>query len=289
MRGVMGILLFLIFMSSNLYSVFDHIDWGSKAVGVGFGYVSYDGEGLGLFWNPASIGSIYGKEVNSMVAIPFVGIKEIEMRYMLGNFVMNLSEYGVAGVGFGIFDVSDVWCESMYVVGYGRKIFDNFLIGGVVKYMEFKILLSDNENEDPLLKKKQRLTFSIDLGAIYKVRENLNFGVTMKDVIEPKITDSSEKVSRGYLLGANYKFSMMPDADFIVSVGNYMYNRENDYSFGIELLLKNGKIGLRSCYLPYRFAVGCSYSLGKVRIDYTYVIPFQINSNSHYFSILLRI
>jgi len=273
------------------FGIFDHIDWGSRAVGIGFGIASYPEESLGLFWNPASIGSVSGKEINTMYGMPFMGLSGIDIKYMMGSFVTNLPVGGAVGVGAGMFDVSSVWKESLYVVGYGREI-NKFLVGAVIKYMEYKVLLSAEEyGDDPLLEKGGKSTISVDLGGVYKVSDNLNIGVAIKDVLEPEIgIETTEKINRGYLLAANYKI-VSPNIETIISAGSYMYGSDNDFSVGVEAWLSGGRIGVRGSYLQYRYAIGASYNLEKLRVDYSYVIPSQLteNSGSHYISILLRL
>lgn len=288
---VLSLILTLLCLINFSYAMFDHTDWGSRAVGVGFGIASYPQESLGIFWNPASIGSISGKEINTMYGMPFMGLSDINIKYILGNFVTNLAAGGAIGVGVGMFDVSDVWRESLYVIGYGREI-DKFLVGAVVKYMEYKVLLSANEyGNDPLLEKGGKSTISADIGGIYKMSENFNVGVTIKDVLEPEIgIEETEKVKRGYLIAASYKI-VSPNMEAIISAGNYMYGNNSDFSVGAEAWLSGGKIGVRGSYLPYRYAIGASYNLEKLRVDYTYVIPSQLTetSGSHYISVLLRL
>lgn len=284
-------ILFLIMFSCYSFAIFDHIDWGSRAVGIGFGIASYPKESLGLFWNPASIGLISDKEINSMYGIPLTGIGIDNIKYLMGNFVSGLPSGGAVGIGVGMFDVSNVWRESLYVVGYGREV-NKFLVGGVIKYMEYKVLLSADEyNNDPLLQKGGKSLISADIGGIYNASDKLSIGLVVKDILEPEIgVDSSEKLSRGYLIAASYKI-VSGNMETIISAGNYIYGNNSDFSIGAEAWLSGGRIGIRGSYMPYRYAIGGSYNIQKIRIDYTYVIYSQLTetSGSHYISVLLRL
>lgn len=278
--------------SSILYGIFNHVDWGARVVGVGLGYVGCgDVDGSIVMWNGGGLGYIgSSNEIVGMYGIPFVGLGGIDLRYSMVSFVKGLGVQGGVGIGVGMFDGAGVWSENEYVIGYGRLIGSNLGIGLVLKYLEYKVKLNPVEyGDDPLLSKGGKGVVSGDIGLVYSLNKSVKIGCVVKDMLGADIgLSSEEKLGMSYLVGLNYIGG--GEVRYILSLGYMGGDGESDYSIGGEVFLSGGRIIVRGSYSDFRYAIGGSYNLDKIRIDYTYAIPSQLTdtSGSHYVGVAFR-
>ncbi|MEN3014406.1 MAG: hypothetical protein ABDH23_07350, partial [Endomicrobiia bacterium] len=73
------IIMLFTFFIINYYlhsSLFSHLDWGARVVGVGLGYVGCgDVDSSVVMWNPGGLSYIgSGNELGGMYGIPFMGL-----------------------------------------------------------------------------------------------------------------------------------------------------------------------------------------------------------------------
>lgn len=283
----------LFFVSLSFAGVFNHIDWGARVVGLGVGYVGgIEADSNMIMWNPSGI--VYIKstnELSGMYGIPFLGLGGIDLRYGMVSFVRKIDKLQTIGIGIGYFDGDNVWREGEYIIGYGRMIKEKISVGVSLKYLEYKINLNAVEyGNDSLVRKGGKGIISGDVGVTYKPLNKIGVGVVLKDILESNIgLEKTEKLELGYILGLNY-LGFYKDLRLIYSLGYYGRGKENGYSLAAEAWLKEGKIGIRGSISDVRYALGGSYNLDKIRIDYTYCIPIQITENqgSHYLGVIFR-
>ncbi len=291
---ILSILFLLSVLLIPIYALFDHVDWGGRSVGIGLGCVGsgYSVGGEVVMWNVGGLVFIDGGEVSGMYGMPFIGLSGIDMRYSMLALGKNLGGVQAVGLGVGMFDGAGVWSEGEYVIGYSRLVMDSKLgVGISVKYMEYKVKLDAAEyNDDPLLSKAGKGVVSGDIGLVYKLNSNLNIGLVVKDVLNPSISlgGEEEKLGMSYLGGINYVTGQ--DVKVVYSLGFMSSEGGTDYSLGLEAWLSGGRVGIRGSYSNFRYALGASYNLEKLRVDYTYAIPSQLTdtSGSHYVGVALR-
>lgn len=292
-KRVNFIMLALTMMLSYIYCIFNHIDWSAKAVGVGVGYVGCgDVDSSIVMWNPAGMVYIESpNELSGMYGMPFMGLATgIDLRYSMISFGRKIDNKQSIGAGIGMFDGAGVWRESVYVVGYSRAL-DKLSLGLALKYLDYKVNLEASEyGDDPLLAKGGKSVISGDIGGVYNLSNNLKLGLVVKDVASPDISlsESGEKLEMSYFVGVNYITT--GDTKMIYSLGYYGSASESGYSLGAEVFLSGGRIILRGSYSDVRYALGASYNLEKLRLDYTYAIPSQLTDTqgSHYVGLVFR-
>lgn len=277
----------------GICGIFDHIDWGARVVGIGYGYVgsAYADSSI-VLWNPAgAVGVDSVNELAGMYGMPFMGLGSgIDLRYSMISFVRKLDTTQAVGVGLGMFDVSGVWLEGEYVVSYSRGLSDKLSLGLSIKYLEYKVKLNPAEyGDDPLLSKGGKGVISGDIGCVYKLSGNMNVGLVLNDVMSPEISlEGQEKLEMGYMVGLNYVAGK--DVKMVYSLGYYGRGSDSGYSLGCEAWLSGGKVAVRGSLSDVRYALGASYNLDKIRVDYTYAIPSQLSDTqgSHYVGLVFR-
>lgn len=92
----------------------------------------------------------------------------------------------------------------------------------------------------------------------------------------------------GYIAGVNYVRGR--EVKMLYSLGYYARGSDSGYSLGVEAWLSGGRVAVRGSISDVRYAVGGSYNLDKIRIDYTYAIPSQLQDTqgSHYIGVVFR-
>ena len=154
-------------------SQFLGIGIGARSMGMGGTSVSLADDGTALCWNPGGLTLVGGHRL----AVSHVAWFS-DATYQYASYVRPLGENGVVGLsalqgavswdntGDGEFDAGDF----SGVLGYGRRVRGNLGVGGSLKY------LSSTLGDD------SAASYAVDVGAVYRMSENLSLGAVVRNL-----------------------------------------------------------------------------------------------------------
>jgi hypothetical protein len=154
-------------------SQFLGIGMGARSTGMGGASVSLADDGTALYWNPGALTLVGGHRFTVSHVAWF---RDATYRY--ASYALPLGESGVVGLaveqggiswdntGEGEFDAGDF----SGALGYGRAVLPNLGVGGSLKYLS-SVLGDDSA-----------ASYAVDVGAIYKLSENVSLGAAVRNL-----------------------------------------------------------------------------------------------------------
>lgn len=182
-----GILL-LLFIS---FECFAQIQPGARQAALAHSNIASNNDVFSLFNNPAGISLIYAREIGINYSPAPFEMKELSNAFAsyceptdLGNF----------GAGFSIYGY-ELFKETQFVIGYGRKISRNFSVGASAIYKNITI---KNYGSTGI--------FLFNVGAIAKINEQFGIGFAAENISRTTINDESNQIPTVLSAGAYAKF-----------------------------------------------------------------------------------
>ena len=205
--------------------------------------------------NPSGLGFLDEMQIQTSWS-QLYGLKELSS----GDFYFAYSAGRLGlGLGYNTFGKSDYYQESVTTVAFGYEVFVFFSTGLSFKYMKVSFSPSYGSHT----------TSGIDLGAIFRLNEKVQFGTKIENLNKPKIFDSSDDISRLLKIGlATYPFDNL--------TLTFDYEDEPGYDekihFGQELKVfpqLDLRFGIQTA--PPRYSLGTGFDFNKFKIDYAYL------------------
>ncbi|MBN2543835.1 OmpA family protein [bacterium] len=272
---------------------------GVRPNGMGGAFTAISNDGNALEWNPAGVTSYKYHMFHGDYSRLFLGVDNDNLNEGFVGYVHHLK-----GIHLGL-SVKSLFTKiyRKNVVGFtaGREIFTNFSVGTRFKLImdsfnenEFYFINGEDENplDDPVFGNGYGKTgFALDFGALYQPIRDLQFGVSVLDILEPDMAlspdlvsgeDNSSKKPMKFRFGAAYDYR-----DYLTASTDIYYDTQNlggkgfGFALGVEswALLANRDLGLRTGYDHERFyAVGLSYRFHipfPLRVDYSFMYPLS--------------
>lgn len=214
------------------------IGLGARPVAMGGVYAGIADDVNAIYWNPAGLAQVSGKEFTAQHIVWFQSIN-----YEYIGYAHNLGNLGTAGVmvnylymddleGYdanenptGNFKASDL---AISLAG-GRKINDKLSLGCNLKFISQTI---DTEKASG---------FGIDLGGLYKVNDKLKLGLAVQNLgTKIKFVSEADPLPLNIKIGAGYKLN-----NLILGLDvNYPTDNKINFAVGAEYASKLGNISL---------------------------------------------
>lgn len=243
---------------------------GVSARGIALGKTSFinNFDASSLYWNPALLNNLKGRNISLMLSQPFDKINDIQYHTLFfendlfqGKFGTGLIYESVGdmkkadkdGKLLGTFDAKEI----AFLMGYSKNFSNNFNGGFNIKIINQKF------------ESYSGTAFGADLGLKYSYQKNLNFGLSLKNLIPPRMKVNSKKETfplRGEL-GGNF--------DFFENLGIYygisLESSELSHHTGIEYLfhkLLDVRVGYDD--ETESFTAGIGLKFNTLQLDYSY-------------------
>jgi len=217
------------------------IGLGARPVAMGSVYTGIADDVNAIYWNPAGLAQISGKELTTQHIAWF---QDINYEYI--GYAHNLGNLGTAGIMVnylyiddlekrtydtdtpdGYFKASDL---AVSLAG-GRKLNEKLSLGANLKYIRQQIDIEKAEG------------FAFDLGGLYNVNDKLKIGLAIQNLgTEIKFVSEGDPLPLNIKLGAGYK--LLNDQLTLGLDVNYPIDNEINFALGAEYALKLGGISL---------------------------------------------
>jgi len=188
--GLILIIIWQFVRADNYYGMAnDYLQYGAgaRSLAMGGAYVALADEASGPYWNPAALTQIDEHQFLSMYA-PFFE----QTSYNFVSYVHPLGRRGTLGI-------SDVLLHSggyeevhltlgptgskqtsiyknALILSYANRVYKDISVGGSLKLLHERVMKYSGNGQ------------GIDLGILYEPLDELNIGLALQNVIQPKVT-----------------------------------------------------------------------------------------------------
>lgn len=299
--GILGMLLIagtgIALEKGETSAAFLKLTGGSRPAGMGDCYIGLSDDVSASYFNPAGLSQIAEKQGLFMLLRPMGEVEGLIMSF--GGIAIPLS-YGVFGIAFTYYgygemdkitgeDVngnavkSEKWSAYDFALSssFAKPIREDIDLGGSLKVINGKI---DDANA---------IAFALDIGALYKMKQGLQIGATIKN-LGSKMTydDDGFSLPLSLKLGVSYKLpETLPD---ILILSDLTIPNDNKPYLGIGLEYKPKEIfSIRGGYKTGPedegpgFTLGLGTQYGPYNFDYAYQ-PFGKLGDNHRISVLAK-
>lgn len=163
---------------------------GARQVALAHSDFSYSNDVFQLFNNPAGLALTKSREIGMYYSPAPYGTKE------LSNAFAAYSEptpYGTFSAGFSIYGF-ELYKETQFAIGYGRKILNNFFIGGTAIYKNLAIKNYGTKG-----------TLLLNLGGIANLNEQIGFGFAIDNITRSTLSEESGQLPTVFWGGLHLK------------------------------------------------------------------------------------
>ncbi len=260
---------------------------GTRALGMGGGFVGLANDASAIYWNQAALASLDYQQVDLMHVTLIEGTL-----YDAASYVYPHEKWGGFGVSFMRLGTGDIpvindyvqtgkmsYSIGQFLLGYGRRLEGGFSIGAALKLVNQS--LGDNSTYGT----------GLDLSFMMKATDKITAGVIFQDLIAPRLR-----------LGGNLEVIPL---DVLAGIGVKDIKLFKDFSHNFTFAIEQPEyrstkvhIGMESVYKDYldlrmgfdrenmTFGMGVKYD--RLRFDYAYRFINGI-TDSHRFGLTINI
>lgn len=304
MRGNIIVVILALIMNNPLFAMFSKDDAGTassqflklgvgaRAAGMGESYTAVSDDATAIYWNPAGLNRIKGRELSVMHAVWFedifydwvsytqeikCGVIGVAAQYLSYGSITGTDSTGLEGSDFTPYDMS-------VILSYAKKV-KGISVGANLKYIGSNI---DGETGSAA---------ALDIGGMYELCEDkLSLGLVVQNIgTKMKYIDESESLPLNIKTGAAYKImdnllvvadiNVPSDDEINISAGSeYSYDINKDLSLA-------GRAGYNTRNKDTGGTSGITAGIGigylKYNLDYAYA-PYGDLGNTHRVSLGIK-
>jgi tetratricopeptide (TPR) repeat protein len=273
---------------------------------MGGAFVALADDTSAIMFNPAGLGQIGRTEFAAAYDKLYAGLDDGNLGRGFVSYVHPSRYYGAFALNLAMLHTS-LYKETTATFGYGKSFGGSTYLGLNVKGLFVSFEENDYTRIDPLFDNDNTSTndLALDLGMLYKLTDNLSFGLAALNVNEPNMAlgeaDTDAKVPFTLQTGIALKLGHLAST-IDLTYRNKELRDEQDINLhvGIESWLADRNIALRAGVNSHDMAVGASYvfSRGKsveAQLDYAFRYPLVFKEDaisdiygSHQFSLDIR-
>jgi hypothetical protein len=256
MKTLIFILILILLPLELLFSAFEEKPGSARSLSLGGATTSLSSEASHLFSNPASLG-IFSKKEIQLSWSELYGLEELSS----GDFYLSfpLNKRLTLGTGYNIFGKNEYYQENLLTLGVGIKVCESISLGTNLKYFQLSFPPPYGDFR----------ALGIDLGSLFRIKDKAQLGLSLKNINQPELIESSEKIPFSYSFG----ISLYPYKQVLLSADLYKTRaEEEELRFGQEIKLFSNlvlRFGMKSA--PACYSLGTGVELEKLRLDYGYL------------------
>jgi hypothetical protein len=163
---------------------------GARQISLSHSDISYSGDSFTLFNNPAGLALIKQREVGLYYSPSPFGVSEMANAY--GAYA-EPTIYGTFSAGFSIYGF-ELYKQTQIALGYARKIYDNFYIGGTAIYQNLSIKNYGSKG-----------TLFLNIGGIGNITEQLGFGFAVENITRSTVSEDANQIPTVFWGGLHLK------------------------------------------------------------------------------------
>ena len=264
---------------------------GARAISLAEAYTAIAGDAMAVHYNPAGLTGVSGREVTGMYALHIADIKygfigyaqeREDLKGGLGVGLLMVQSGKIKGYTNGGDSAEDFDASSYALtLAYGRERRKDLSLGAGLKVVTSRI---EDEKADPC--------FGIDLGAIYKPKDNLQLGLRVQNLLALKMKFIKEKESLplSLNLGAAYLVPELFKDSQLTFLLDLRIPNDNDIttSIGAEYLFRKRFAARVSYRSDIDEGPGICAGLGLRHQNYTFdyaFVPYGDLDNAHRLSL----
>jgi len=256
------IIFYLFAITSLNAGVFDDISVNARTAGIGDAFTGQADDISAVFYNPAGLAQM--EKVN--YCLSFRDFYNKGLLYQ--NFLSVLVPGEFLNAAFSLHRLcTDTeimnYIEDTYIVSLSGtpRLLKHFYLG-----INLKIFRVYSEIDAS--------GYGVDMGFLYRLRENLSVGALLKDVNNPKLfweSSAEDKIQKETKFG----LSFAPFQNIYLSIDSEKYENRRKLNLGSEIWMLNKKFGLRGGIGLFeglrKMSFGTTFVLGNLYLDYALV------------------
>jgi tetratricopeptide (TPR) repeat protein len=303
-RTVLAVLLALSLVPLPARAAYDDVGTSARITGMSNAYTAVADDVYSTYYNPAGLATLDRPESAVSYTRLLTGLSDgsnIQNSFLAYAYPLDGNK-GTVAAALNYFTLDSLYRETSLFASYGRALTreDNpnpIFVGISEKYLNRALggtsAASNSISNtgqvqvgiaDPVLQTTSKTNFDTDVGALWRVHQNWNFGLDIQHLLQPNIAFGSgdaDLLQRNIKLGAAYHtpFSTLStDVDFMAAPDG---STDKDLNVGVEKWLPTllyGSFALRGGFgigsRDYRqITVGMSYKIHRMQVDYGFAIP----------------
>jgi polysaccharide biosynthesis/export protein len=263
--------------------------WGVRPLGLGKAYIGVADDDYAPFWNPAGMTRI--QSPRSSFSFARAENRDGPAAHLASLSLVNTNSTlpGAAGFWWTRFDQGDVRRENVFALSYARDFYalpngTRFAAGGSAKYMNQS--WAGNKGAD-------KSVIGLDAGLIYVPVNRLSFGLSVRNLNEPKAGPALGKRTPAEVgLGGSYWLSQ--NTMLALDAADIKKNGRLNLRGGMERWFSRGRWALRGGANESHLSGGLSLralrmSAVNLNLDYAYNHPYDFSDHSRLHLVSLRV
>lgn len=183
--GALGAILLTLGTGGTARADFADPEIGARGLAMGGAFVAVDGDPASLFWNPAAILSTRRVQVSAMRTRLFDGIEGLNEDF-IGLTASVREDLGLA-FGWTRVGLEDIYNEDVLSAGLAWRVLDSRLtVGAALLFFGADAPGYEALNDPHYLGRQWESSGSV--GALYRVTDALQFGLSLENLLRPEIS-----------------------------------------------------------------------------------------------------
>lgn len=243
---------------------------GARQIALAHSDISTSNDVFSLFNNPAGMSQIQSRVLGFYYSPAPFGVKELSNAFAA---YCEPTEFGSFSGGFSIFGF-ELYKETNFAIGYGRKVVNNFYLGITLAYHNLSIKNYGSKG-----------VFVFNLGATVRFNNQIGLGFAIDNATRSTISNESNDIPTIFWLGADFNF--VKDLTFYTAIKkelNYNPSLRLGTEYSIIDFLKF-RIGVSNEPNTYSGGIGIQYQFFQA--DYTITSHSDLGL-THQFGLIIR-
>ena len=175
--------------SDNYYGLAnDYLQYGAgaRSLAMGGAYVALADDASAPYWNPACLTQIEEHQFLSMYAPFFEGTSYNFLSYVhplrrigsvgISDVLLHSGGYEEVDISLGVIGANKSIFKNAVIISYANRIHRDISVGANLKLIHERVMRYTGNGQ------------GVDLGILYEPIDELNIGLTLQNVIQPKVT-----------------------------------------------------------------------------------------------------
>jgi len=159
---------------------------GARSLAMGGAYVALADDASAPYWNPAALTQIEEHQFLSMYAPFFEGTSYNFLSYVhplrrigsvgISDVLLHSGGYEEVDISLGVIGRNKSIFKNAIIISYANRVHRDISVGANLKLIHERVMRYSGNGQ------------GVDLGILYEPIDELNIGLTLQNVIQPKVT-----------------------------------------------------------------------------------------------------